>query len=180
MRNLMLASLMLVGSSALACEQFRWFEGQPGQEDDAQSGIVHVPDGYHGTSCFESSPAQMRHGLSLILHNSLDADYVLNIDDGTGTVFERLIPAGTMGEPAVARLHNAGNVASYRVTMTLTHPTEEAFLTAQISETEIAQIMHVTAEKVADSMRPSPKMDVQVYQEMPLHRVRSDREQHER
>lgn len=87
----------------------------------------------------------MRENLILRTSNELDSDYVLTVDDGTGTVFERLLPAGTTLENETVRLFNPGP-GIYRVTMTVTDPTEQAYLTAQVADlTDAAQVMDVTA-----------------------------------
>lgn len=65
---------------------------------------------------------------------------------------ERLIYSGTVGETVAVRLRNSG-YESYRVTLTVTHPTEQAYLTAQIAETSAQQIMTVSAYKAADAMK---------------------------
>ena len=169
MRCLALAPLLLTGSWALACEEFRWHEIGPDPMDDVQSAMQVVPGGFEGDACFTSSPAPMRHGLSLSLDNALDSDYLVTVDDGTGTVFERIVYSGTVDETDAVPLSNAG-YGSYRVTITVTHPTEEAYLTAQVVETRAAQTMTVSAYKVADAMKPDPTMPSRRYDDLPVQR----------
>lgn len=133
MRSVGLTALLL-SLPTFACEQFRWFELGPGTEDDIQSGVVSVADGFEGIVCFDSANTEMGENLLLQIWNALDSDYFLKVDDGVGTVFERLVPTGTNHELVVVPVRNTGGLGSYRVTMTLTHPTDQAFLTAQVIE----------------------------------------------
>ncbi len=170
MRFIVFVSL-LMGLPTFACEQFRWSPFGHGPEDDIQSGVVRVASGFEGAACFDSSATEMRDELALALWNALDSDYVLKVDDGVGTVFERLVPIGTRGEMVYVPVHNTG-VGSYRVTMTLTHPTEEAFLTAQVIDFPEygQQIMDVKAYKAADAGSLGPFQERVLYEDMPLER----------
>ncbi len=171
MRFIVFVSL-LMGLPAFACEQFRWFPVDHGPVDYVQGGVVNVASGFEGAACLDSSATEMRDELSLLLWNALDRDYILKVGDSVGTVFERLVPTGTMHEMVSVPVHNTG-VGSYRVTMTLTHPTEEAFLIASISDIpeERQQIMEVAAYKVADGPIPGfALVQMDSYDDMPVER----------
>ncbi len=170
MRFIVFVSL-LMGLPAFACEQFRWSPLGHGPEDDVQFGAVTVASGFEGAACFDSSATEMRDELVLALWNVLDSDYILKVDDSVGTVFERLVPTGTRKEMVSVPVHNTG-VGSYRVTMTLTHPTEAAILAVQVSDPPEygMQIMDVTAYKLADAGRLGPLQERVLYEDMPLER----------
>lgn len=171
MKHLLLPIFLLIAPTTLACEQFRWFEGGPGPEDDVNGGMVLVPDGFEGASCFDSGPANMRENLVLRVSNQLDSDYMLTVNDGTGTVFERLVIAGTASEQEIVPLYTSG-LGVYRVTMTVTEATASAYLTAQVVDyRDDAQRMDVMAYKHATAWKPPAHVAEQRYEDRPFERV---------
>lgn len=172
MRSVGLIALLL-GLPAFACEQFRWFAAPPPQ-DYVQSSMVEVSDGFEGAVCLTSDARPMPDKLALNLLNALDSAYVLRVEDRVGTVLEQLVPADTRRAEKMLVPVNDTGIGDYRLTLTVTHPTERAFISATINEhtegSHTVQFMDVRAYKIADAGRAGPFTKGVYYHEAPLQR----------
>ena len=133
MRFVNCVSLLLLGVPTFACEQFRWFEMPGGPEKYAQWGTLQVPDEFEGVVCLRSDFLPMPERLALSLSNTLDSDYMLRVEDRVGTIFERLVLAGTGRYDVTVPVKGTG-LGNFRVIMNVISPTQQAFLGAWISK----------------------------------------------